>query len=53
MLTKQQKKKVIAMVSNYETGMLKTSKAPRRLIKAWTQRYKLNLEHRLQMQCKH
>jgi len=52
MLTKKQKKKVIAMVSNYEAGILKTSKAPKHIIKAWVQRYRISLELRILKQCK-
>lgn len=53
MLTKQQKKKVNLMVSNYETGLLKTSNASRHIIKAWAQRYRIAMEQELMKQDKH
>jgi len=52
MLTKKQKKKVILMVSNYEAGMRKTHNAEPHLIKAWSQRYRISLEQRLQNEYK-
>lgn len=52
MLTKKQKKKVILMVSNYEAGILRTHKADKNQIKSWVQRYRINLESRLQRQGK-
>jgi len=52
MLTKKQKAKITVMQKRYVVGMQKTSNAPKDLIWAWAQRYRIAIEQELLRQRK-
>lgn len=52
MLSKNQIKELDARERSYYYGMIKTTKAPIHLVKAWAQRYRISIQQHLQKQCK-